>query len=82
MEEKGSEMDAVGFASKAFDADGEFAVAPMEVFGFDGFGAVYVPGSDDRGLWFDCDCDWQVDVGGRRCLRRLGLLGLFVMSWI
>lgn len=42
--------------------DGGATVDPMEVFGFDGFSAVYVPDSDDRGLWFGYDCDWQVDV--------------------
>lgn len=34
----------------------------MEAFGFDGFSAVYVHDSNDRGLWFGYDCDWQVDV--------------------
>jgi len=34
----------------------------MEAFGFDGFSAVYVPDSNDRGLWFDYGCGWQVDV--------------------
>lgn len=34
----------------------------MEAFGFDGFSAFYVPDFNDRGLWFGCDCDWQVDV--------------------
>lgn len=48
-------MNAVGFAVKVFDADGGVAVAPMKVFGFDGFSAVYVPDSDDRGLWFGYD---------------------------
>ena len=55
-------MDAVGLAVKVFDADVEVTVAPMEVFGFDGFSAVYVPDSDDRGPWFGYDRDWQVDV--------------------
>lgn len=41
---------------------GEVAVAPMEAFGFDDFSAVPAPGPDDRGRWFGCDCDWQVDV--------------------
>lgn len=63
-EGKGLKMNAVGLAAKVFDADGEVTVAPMGVFGFDGFNAVYVPDSDDRGLWFGYDCDWQVDVEG------------------
>ena len=42
---------------------GEVTVAPLEVFGFDGFRAVYVPDSNDRGLWFGYDCGWRVDVG-------------------
>lgn len=61
-EGKGLKMNAVGLAAKVFDADVEVTVAPMEMFVFDGFSAVYVPDSDDRGLWFDCDCDRQVDV--------------------
>lgn len=62
-EGKGLKMNAVGLAAKVFEAGREAAVAPMEVFVFDGFSAVYVPDSADRGLWFGYDCDWQVDVG-------------------
>lgn len=61
-EGKGLKMNAVGLAVKVFDADREVTVASMEVFGFDDFSAVYVTDSDDRGLWFGYDCDWQVDV--------------------
>lgn len=54
----------------------------MEVFGFGGFSAVYVPDSDDRGLWFGYDCDWQVDVEGSDACDAEAISGLFVMSWI
>lgn len=55
-------MNATGLAEKVFDADEEAAVTPIAVFGFDGFSAVYIPDSNDRGLWFGYGCGWQVDV--------------------
>lgn len=73
-------MDVAGFAAKVFDADGEVSVTPMEVFGFDGFSAVYVPDSNDRGLWFGCDCDWQIDVEEGDVCDAETFMGLFAMS--
>lgn len=39
----------------------------MAVFRFGGFSTVYTTDPNDRGLWFDYGCDWQVDVKGVRC---------------
>lgn len=68
----------MGFAVKVFDADGEVSVTPMEAFGFDGFSAVYAPDSNDRGLWFGCD--WQIDVEEGDDCDAETIRGLFVMS--
>lgn len=76
------ELNAVGFAARVFDADVEVPVAPMEVFEFDDFSVVYVPDSDDRGLWFGYDCDCQVDVEEGDVCDAEPISGLFVMSWI
>lgn len=79
-EGRGLKMNAVWLAAKVFDADGELTVATMEVFGFDDFSAVCVLDPDDRGLWFDYDCDWQVDVEEGDACDVEAISGLFAVS--
>lgn len=55
-------MNAMELPIKVFDLDEEVTVTPMTWFWFGDFSAVYITDSNDRGLWLDYDCGWQVDV--------------------
>lgn len=55
-------MNAMELTSKVFDPGEEATVTPMEVFGSSDFSVVHITDSNDRGLWLDYGCGWQVDA--------------------
>lgn len=55
-------MNTMEITAKVFDTDEEVTVTPMAVFGLDDLSTIYITDPDGRGLWFDRNFDWEIDV--------------------
>ena len=55
-------MNTTEITVKDYDTYKEVTVTPMAVFGYGDFSTIFITDDAYRGLWFNGDLDWPVDV--------------------